>query len=69
MGTPCDDLEMPMSRWHMLILLIVLSCNLRLKVRKNNWDTETYQFDEVLTEVASEKRVYQVVVKPIVECS
>ncbi|KAL1217127.1 Kinesin-like protein KIN-UB [Cardamine amara subsp. amara] len=39
----------------------------RLKLRKNNWDTETYEFDEVLTEAASQKRVYQVVAKPVVE--
>ncbi|KAF3494445.1 hypothetical protein DY000_02058417 [Brassica cretica] len=39
----------------------------RLKLRKNNWDTETYEFDEVLTESASQKRVYQVVAKPVVE--
>lgn len=39
----------------------------RLKLRKNNWDCETYQFDEVLTETASQKRVYEVVAKPVVE--
>ncbi|KAK8685023.1 hypothetical protein V6N13_041034 [Hibiscus sabdariffa] len=39
----------------------------RLKLRKNNWDTDTYEFDEVLTEFASQKRVYEVVAKPIVE--
>ncbi|XP_019090939.1 PREDICTED: kinesin-like protein KIN-UB [Camelina sativa] len=39
----------------------------RLKLRKNNWDTETYEFDDVLTEAASQKRVYQVVAKPVVE--
>jgi hypothetical protein len=39
----------------------------RLKLRKNNWDTETYEFDEVLTEAASQKRVYEVVAKPVVE--
>ncbi|XVF33480.1 hypothetical protein REPUB_Repub17cG0172100 [Reevesia pubescens] len=39
----------------------------RLKLRKNNWDTETYEFDEVLTEFASQKRVYEVVAKPVVE--
>jgi hypothetical protein len=38
-----------------------------LKLRKNNWDTETYEFDEVLTEAASQKRVYEVVAKPVVE--
>jgi len=40
-----------------------------LKLRKNNWDTETYEFDEVLTEAASQKRVYEVVAKPVVEVS
>ncbi|KAH7439668.1 hypothetical protein KP509_04G071600 [Ceratopteris richardii] len=39
----------------------------RLKLRKNNWDSETFQFDEVLTETASQKRVYEVVAKPVVE--
>ncbi|XP_010553480.1 PREDICTED: kinesin-like protein KIN-UA [Tarenaya hassleriana] len=39
----------------------------RLKLRKNNWDTDTYEFDEVLTEYASQKRVYEVVAKPVVE--
>ncbi|CAK9215678.1 unnamed protein product [Sphagnum troendelagicum] len=39
----------------------------RLKLRKNNWDCETYQFDEVLTETSSQKRVYEVVAKPVVE--
>ncbi|XWS38476.1 hypothetical protein CRYUN_Cryun19dG0134600 [Craigia yunnanensis] len=32
----------------------------RLKLRKNNWDTDTYEF-------ASQKRVYEVVAKPVVE--
>lgn len=39
----------------------------RLKLRKNNWESETYEFDEVLTESASQKRVYEVVAKPVVE--
>eukprot|EP01018_Ginkgo_biloba_P034212 Gb_23028 [translate_table: standard] len=39
----------------------------RLKLRKNSWHCETYQFDEVLTEFASQKRVYEVVAKPVVE--
>ncbi|XP_022759380.1 kinesin-like protein KIN-UA isoform X1 [Durio zibethinus] len=39
----------------------------RLKLRKNNWDKDTYEFDEVLTEFASQKRVYEVVAKPVVE--
>ncbi|RVX01027.1 Kinesin-like protein KIN-UB [Vitis vinifera] len=39
----------------------------RLKLRKNNWDSDTYEFDEVLTEFASQKRVYEVVAKPVVE--
>jgi kinesin family protein 5 len=38
-----------------------------LKLRKNNWDSDTYEFDEVLTEFASQKRVYEVVAKPVVE--
>ncbi|KAM5572700.1 kinesin-like protein KIN-UA [Rosa sericea] len=39
----------------------------RLKLRRNNWDLDTYEFDEVLTEFASQKRVYEVVAKPVVE--
>ncbi|KAJ1416054.1 P-loop containing nucleoside triphosphate hydrolase [Sesbania bispinosa] len=39
----------------------------RLKLRKNNWDADTYEFDEVLTEFASQKRVYEVVARPVVE--
>nr|AMS24206.1 armadillo repeat-containing kinesin b [Marsilea vestita] len=39
----------------------------RLKLRKNNWDCETYEFDEILTEFSSQKRVYEVVAKPVVE--
>lgn len=39
----------------------------RLKLRRNNWDSDTYQFDEVLSEFASQKRVYEVVAKPVVE--
>ncbi|KAL1199080.1 Kinesin-like protein KIN-UA [Cardamine amara subsp. amara] len=39
----------------------------RLKLRKNNWDTDTFEFDEVLTEYSSQKRVYEVVAKPVVE--
>lgn len=38
-----------------------------MKLRKNNWDSDTYEFDEVLTESASQKRVYEVVAKPVVE--
>lgn len=39
----------------------------RLKLRKNNWTSEAYKFDEVFTETASQKRVYEVVAKPVVE--
>ena len=39
----------------------------RLKLRKNSWGSNTYEFDEVLTEFASQKRVYEVIVKPAVE--
>ncbi|KAG9145097.1 hypothetical protein Leryth_008885 [Lithospermum erythrorhizon] len=39
----------------------------RLKLQKNNWDSDTYEFDEVLTEFSSQKRVYEVVAKPVVE--
>lgn len=36
-------------------------------LRKNSWSSETYKFDEVLTDSASQKRVYEVVAKPVVE--
>ncbi|XWS56402.1 hypothetical protein CRYUN_Cryun09bG0082600 [Craigia yunnanensis] len=39
----------------------------RLKLRENNWSSESYKFDEVFTETASQKRVYEVVAKPVVE--
>ncbi|KAL3838294.1 hypothetical protein ACJIZ3_022885 [Penstemon smallii] len=39
----------------------------RLKLKKNNWSSEAYRFDEVFTESASQKRVYEVVAKPVVE--
>lgn len=39
----------------------------RLKLRKNNWSSESYRFDELFTETASQKRVYEVVAKPVVE--
>lgn len=41
----------------------------RLKLRKNNWSSEAYRFDEVFTESASQKRVYEAVAKPVVEVS
>ncbi|RRT35805.1 hypothetical protein B296_00059021 [Ensete ventricosum] len=38
----------------------------RLKLRKNNWDSETYEFDEVLTEFASQKRrLTQIIVRDV----
>lgn len=39
----------------------------RLKLRRNNWESDTYEFDEVLTEFASQRRVYEVVARPVVE--
>ncbi|KAK1570833.1 hypothetical protein Q3G72_007754 [Acer saccharum] len=39
----------------------------RLKLKKNNWSSESYRFDEVFTETASQRRVYEVVAKPVVE--
>ncbi|OEL38965.1 Armadillo repeat-containing kinesin-like protein 1 [Dichanthelium oligosanthes] len=41
----------------------------RLKLKKNNWSCESYKFDEVFSENASQKRVYEVVAKPVVEAS
>lgn len=51
----------------LLVLVFALTQLKRLKLRKNNWDSDTYEFDEVLTEFASQKRVYEVVAKPVVE--
>ncbi|GJN09057.1 hypothetical protein PR202_ga27025 [Eleusine coracana subsp. coracana] len=39
----------------------------RLKLKKNNWSCESYKFDELFSENASQKRVYEVVAKPVVE--
>jgi kinesin family protein 5 len=39
----------------------------RIKLRKNNWNSESYRFDQVFTETASQKRVYDAVAKPVVE--
>ncbi|CAL5363448.1 unnamed protein product [Camellia sinensis] len=39
----------------------------RLKLKKNNWNSESYRFDEVFSESASQRRVYEVVAKPVVE--
>lgn len=52
--------------------MFILSCFLqskRLKLKKNNWSCESYRFDEVFSENASQKRVYEVVAKPVVEAS
>lgn len=53
--------------WCIIILVFSPHQLKRLKLRKNNWDSDTYEFDEVLTEFASQKRVYEVVAKPVVE--
>ncbi|XP_042393847.1 kinesin-like protein KIN-UA isoform X1 [Zingiber officinale] len=39
----------------------------RLKLKKNNWSLESYKFDEVFTQSASQRRVYEAVAKPVVE--
>ncbi|XP_071732971.1 kinesin-like protein KIN-UC isoform X2 [Rutidosis leptorrhynchoides] len=39
----------------------------RLKLKKNNWSSEAYRFDELFTESASQMRVYEAVAKPVVE--
>ncbi|MFS7902927.1 putative plus-end-directed kinesin ATPase [Helianthus anomalus] len=41
----------------------------KLKLRKDNLTSESYRFDEVFTESASQKRVYEEVAKPVVEVS
>lgn len=39
----------------------------RLKLKKNNWDGETYLFDDVLSDTSSQKKVYEIVARPVVE--
>ncbi|XP_052184340.1 kinesin-like protein KIN-UC isoform X3 [Diospyros lotus] len=39
----------------------------KLKLKKNNWSSESYRFDEVFSESASQRRVYEVVAKPVIE--
>ncbi|KAJ3682477.1 hypothetical protein LUZ60_015050 [Juncus effusus] len=39
----------------------------KLRLKKNNWNSELYKFDEVFTEAASQRRVYEAVAKPVVE--
>ncbi|GFZ14700.1 armadillo/beta-catenin repeat family protein [Actinidia rufa] len=39
----------------------------RLKLKKNNWSSESFRFDEVFSESASQRRVYEAVAKPVVE--
>ncbi|KAF7147114.1 hypothetical protein RHSIM_Rhsim03G0115900 [Rhododendron simsii] len=39
----------------------------RLNLKKNNWSSEAYRFDEVFSESASQRRVYEAVAKPVVE--
>ncbi|KAM3315293.1 hypothetical protein ACQJBY_033806 [Aegilops geniculata] len=39
----------------------------KLKLKKNNWASESYQFDEIFGENSSQKRIYEVVAKPVVE--
>lgn len=39
----------------------------KLTLRKNNWNSEFYKFDEVFPESASQKRIYETVAKPVVE--
>ena len=51
----------------LVILVFALTQLKRLKLRKNNWDSDTYEFVEVVTKFASQKCVYEVVAKPVVE--
>ena len=39
----------------------------RLKLQKNNWDSDTYEFDECLLNLLHKSVVYEVVAKPVVE--
>eukprot|EP00249_Psilotum_nudum_P020607 c27777_g1_i1 orf=680-2005(+) len=39
----------------------------RLKLHRNDWDCETYRFDEVFHDTASQKQIYKLAAKPVVE--
>lgn len=41
----------------------------KLRLKKNNWSSELYKFDEIFSEGASQRRVYEAVAKPVVEAS
>ncbi|KAK9048579.1 hypothetical protein SSX86_032456, partial [Deinandra increscens subsp. villosa] len=52
----------------MLILKNLWNCIVKiLKLQRNNSDSNTFEFDEILTEFALQGRVYEVVAKPVVE--
>lgn len=57
------------SFFFLIFFIFIIMQLKRLKLRKNNWSSESYRFDEVLTESASQKRVYEAVAKPVVEVS
>ncbi|KAK1416612.1 hypothetical protein QVD17_32403 [Tagetes erecta] len=39
----------------------------KLILKKNNWTSDSYRFDQVFTQSASQNRVYEAVAKPVVE--
>lgn len=56
------------NKCHLIDTFVLVNVQLkRLKLRKNNWSSESYRFDDVFTESASQKRVYDAVAKPVVE--
>ncbi|GJS43235.1 kinesin-like protein KIN-UB [Tanacetum coccineum] len=47
---------------------VVVGIHLKwLQLCRNNWDSDTFEFDEVLIEFASQKRIYKAVAQPVVE--
>lgn len=54
--------------FHIVCWSCCLQCK-KLKLKKNNWASESYQFDEIFGENSSQKRIYEVVAKPVVEAS
>ncbi|PKA62744.1 Armadillo repeat-containing kinesin-like protein 1 [Apostasia shenzhenica] len=38
-----------------------------LKIRRNNWISESYRFDEIFAESSSQRHVYETAAKPVVE--
>ncbi|KAL4191108.1 hypothetical protein AMTRI_Chr07g79090 [Amborella trichopoda] len=60
-------LDFDLGMLKILLLMLIMLILKRLRLRKNNWSSESFKFDDVFTESASQKRVYEVVARPVVE--